>query len=110
MAWSWSHTTEAHGNAEQNLRSLPADELRTIYGEWFSYRPGTPDADYEGFVVSLYDQGLDEAETLSDDVLADVIWDRAAGIATCDNGGFNAWVCPYGCHTVSFDSEGDEPQ
>jgi len=43
-------------------------------------------------------------------VLADFIWEQASEYATCDNGGFNAWMCPSGCgcHCVSF-SPPDEP-
>jgi hypothetical protein len=39
------------------------------------------------------------------DLLVDAIWEDMEEWRTCDNGGFNAWACPSGCHTVSFDSE-----
>lgn len=36
------------------------------------------------------------------DVLVDDIWERASNLATCTNGGHDAWMCPFGCHMVSF--------
>ena len=36
--------------------------------------------------------------------MVDHIWEWMSDeeARTCDNGGFNAWACPEGCHTVSF--------
>jgi hypothetical protein len=31
------------------------------------------------------------------------VWEKVKALAVCDNGGFEAWVCPYGCHTLPFD-------
>lgn len=47
---------------------------------------------------------LNKTGQLSKDAIVDDIWERASNLATCDNGGFNAWMCPFGCdcHTVSF--------
>jgi hypothetical protein len=32
--------------------------------------------------------------------LADWVWMRAEEQATCDNGGYELWMCPTGCHFV----------
>ena len=105
MAWSWSHTAEAYDNAWQNIAELPKETLDVIYAEWKARTfDGEPDCEEcERFNERRYDRALRHASALSAVVLAEVIWDNAEEQATCDNGGFNAWVCPYGCHTVSFD-------
>jgi hypothetical protein len=107
MAWSWSHTGEAYAAAERNLRRLDRGTLEEILAEWRCYRPGHPGADGEGFVSSGWDAALAavRADAMPVDVLADDIWDRASDYQTCDNGGWNAWLCPFGCgpHCVPFD-------
>jgi hypothetical protein len=104
MAWSWSHTAQAYADAEENLEELPRDTLEEILAEWECHRPGTDD-----FAAELWETTLAnvKARELPTDVLADAIWDRASEQQTCDNGGFNAWMCPYGCgpHTVPFNRE-----
>ena len=113
MAWSWSHTGEAYAAAERNLRRLDRETLETILAEWRCYVPDESDVSFED---SFNAEGWDAAITgvresrLPLDVLADDIWDRASDFATCDNGGWNAWLCPFGCgpHTVPFDDEKGE--
>ena len=111
MAWSWSHTGEAYAAAERNLRRLDRGTLLDIAAEWSAYRPGDGAADSEGFVLSLYESARADLahDDIASDDLADHIWDRASDFATCDNGGFNAWLCPFGCgpHTVPFDDGSD---
>jgi hypothetical protein len=103
MAWSWSHTNEAYGNARDNLALKGRDWLETTLAEWQASRLGQF-GDYH-FRDKRYPKCLAYAKILSDDSLCDLIWERMEQHATCDNGGFNAWACPYGCHTVSFDCE-----
>ena len=103
MAWSWSHTQEAYATAEKNVYSLTVDELITILAEW----EASEDGDDESFDEEVYENEKgrlwSEYETLGGkDRLSDAVWIRASTQATCDNGGHNAWTCPYGCHTVSF--------
>jgi len=47
------------------------------------------------------------AKDVPDDVLADYIYERAETQSLAENGGHNAYCCPYGCgcHTVSLDLE-----
>jgi hypothetical protein len=112
MAWSWSHTEEAYANAERNLRALPKTELEIIYAEWRAAqgKHGVVDTTDPAFNERKYARALKHAKTLEDDVLADFVWARAEELATCDTGGFEAWMCPHGCgpHRVSF-SPPEEP-
>ncbi len=104
MAWSWSHTQEAYDNACLNLALLDKSELDIIYGEWQAHIDESSSL-VTGFDEKCYYIGLDIAKHTDVNILLDKIWTKVKAFATCDNGGFKAWVCPYGCHTVSFDKE-----
>jgi len=94
MSWEWSHTNEAYENARANLGELDSETLSVIDSEWRYQDDGEPDGfDWESAKSKAIVWG---------DITADFIWEKAEELRTCDNGGFNAWVCPYGCHTVSF--------
>lgn len=116
MAWTWSHTAEAYGHARANLEALPAETLEAIAAEWSeTYRcpPGDGSEDPCGFA----DRSATEADRHAREtghrplspshappVSADpeTLWDLMAAQATSDNGGWDAWACPTGCHTVPF--------
>ena len=105
MAWSWSHTAEAYADAEANLRALPLETLREIRAEWDASDFTADAVSYDDrFRPDRYPAALKATAGIPADALADEIWNRAADFATCDSGGFNAWLCPYGCgpHTVPF--------
>lgn len=106
MAWSWSHTSEAYAAAEHNLRQLDTDTIRIIYAEWRAAqgKHGVIDSCFPEFSERKYNRALKYAASLNDEQLADFIWQRAEESATCDNGGFDAWMCPHGCHCVPFDT------
>jgi len=103
MAWAWSHTDEGIDAACENLHGQSRKFLLEAYGEWHACHE---DGDEE-FDSSKYSAAVEEAERLGmvEESLANYIWERAESLSTCDNGGFEAWVCPYGCHTVSFGEE-----
>ena len=109
MAWSWSHTNEAYENARLNLCDLNHGDLQVIYSEWLAScsREEAPG----GFNEDAFEVAMSISARMSDEHLIDYIWshmsDESAGGRTCDNGGFNAWACPSGCHTVSFDRDAD---
>lgn len=110
MAWSWSHTGEAYANAYANLGRLDRELLEVIYAEWEASCPDVGDGAAEDEVIEpfdgdKYEKALVAAKEYSHGMLVDAIWDRASASATCDNGGRNAWMCPYGCcpHMVPFD-------
>jgi hypothetical protein len=106
MAWEWSHTQEAYANAESNLHNLKDSEIVMIFAEWCALDSRE---DYAGgFNPVKYIRGMMKAvhsirKYDRESMLDSVIWEKSSEQATCDNGGFNAWVCPYGCHRVSFD-------
>ena len=111
MSWSWSHSQEAYANAQDNLQSLPRETLEVIFAEWRAAQgKGGIIHDYDHFDQRKYKRALTFASTLPHDVLTDFIWERASEYATCDNGGFNAYMCPggCGCHTVSFSTREEE--
>jgi len=107
VAWSWSHTAEAYAAAYANCCELPLETLQVIAAEWEAVRPDESDADFEGFSHRVYESALAriKREELSADLLADLVWEQASEQATCDNGGWAAWLCPFGCgcHSVQFD-------
>ena len=110
MSWSWSHTDEAYVAAENNLRNLPDEQICSIWAEWHSVEN---DEEYQftepGFNEEKYAAAIIEATKLIAggfrDALCDDIWQWASEQATCDNGGFNCWLCPWGCgpHCVDFE-------
>lgn len=106
MASEWSHTPEAYATAYENLHNKPHYWLAMCLAEI----DATPKDEYGCYSASdmnseKYDKRREQLESLPSDVLADAIWAFAEEYRTCDNGGFNAHVCPHGCHTVSFSNE-----
>jgi hypothetical protein len=118
MAWEWSHSQEAYAAVKRQLDDKAesaaggdreAQEwLLVVTAEW---------AMGEGcrlpYAVWLkrYKKAMRAAAAsvrrgpdagLGWQNLADAIWDKSEAQATCDNGGWNAWVCPDGCHTLPF--------
>lgn len=94
MSWAWNHTEEAYENARQNVQLLAKKTLICILQE--KEQAGKPPS----FRLNWNPRNSPK------DVLADMVWQRMLSLRTCDNGGHNAWCCPYGCHTVSFDKRG----
>lgn len=103
MAWSWSHTTEAYQNAETNTHGLALKTLQVIWAEWKAHT--SREDDEAGFNEEKYKAALRLAHGKSATALAEDIWQWASELATCTNGGFEAWLCPFGCgcHMVPFD-------
>ena len=107
MAWHWSHTNEAYANVRANVDALPKRQLLEILREWAyddreksgRLRTRNGSKRVAGFRLPT---GI---RRLPADVLADMVWTRAEEHRTCTNGGWDAYVCPDGCHTVSFDRE-----
>ena len=117
MAWSWSHTEEAYQNAYNNLENLSREDLEIIYAEICTSMKINVKArseyiteDTNSFNETYYEYFLEKAKNKpSGDILVNGIWDyMSEELRTCDNGGFNAHCCPYGCHTVSFDENKEE--
>ena len=112
MAWSWSHTEQAYADAQENLSTLDRETLEIIFSEWRAAqgKHGAIDPVSPGFSKRKHDRALKHAKTLAHETLVEFIWEKAAEFATCDNGGFEAWMCPQGCgpHCVSFSPLEDE--
>lgn len=107
MAWKWSHAPEAYADAYENLHKQPREFLDECFAEWKASR--RKDYGQFEFVLARWKRCLRWVKRLpAADIVADAIWERAEQLQTCDNGGWNAWMCPYGCHTVSFTCEDSE--
>jgi hypothetical protein len=108
MAWEWSHTPEAYADAYAQVQRLPRAELLTILREWaYHDREKTGRLRGEAIGPSGRVRGFrlpNGIRRLPADMLADLVWQRAEDHRTCDNGGWNAYVCPDGCHTVPFEA------
>lgn len=116
MVWEWSHTDEAYEYAREQVSKLSKGTLLTILREWayqdretagrlrFPHgRQVWTDARgktrVRGFRLPPGLRRLDRS------TLADLVWSRAEEHRTCSNGGWAAYVCPDGCHTVPFGPE-----
>ena len=100
MVWSWSHASEAYADAQSQVEAQEREWLEVVYAEWHAVddiEQVLPDFDEHE-----YEAALSLAGELSEDVLAEFIWEKMSEQATCQNGGHDAWACPYGCHTVPF--------
>jgi hypothetical protein len=120
MAWSWSHTNEAYAAVEQQLNDkadaanngdIEAIEwLQTVWSEFIAsnWREDrvTTDLDLKKYERSLA-RAKRQGESLGYDKLASDIWNWSSELATCTNGGWDAWVCPFGCHLIPFSVEAE---
>ncbi len=105
MAWEWSHSVEAYEAVRLNIGDLSRDDLREIYAEWRA-NDGHDDNSFDEEIHSATLQAIADNKT-SSRALAGTIYNFARDQATCNNGGFEAWVCPFGCHTVRFDRDSE---
>lgn len=118
MAWSWSHTNEAYAAVEEQLNDKAnaanngdtevAEWLEIVWSEWIAsdWREDRVKTDldlkkYERSVTRAKRQGTE----LGYEKLTADIWNWSSELATCTNGGWDAWVCPFGCHLIPFSVE-----
>jgi hypothetical protein len=103
MVWEWSHTQEAYDNVRANIQLQPKEWLWVVYAEWLTFEKCG-----DKFDEDFYDRELALATERDSESLAEEIWEKVDRLRSCENGGFEAWGCPYGCgcHLVSFDAEG----
>ena len=101
MAWSWSHSNEAYTNAYNNLCDFSKERLEIIWAEWLALDEQCDN----DFNTEEYNRAFKLAPDIHSNILADAIWGFMKNQAICDNGGYKAWCCPFGCdcHKVSFD-------
>jgi len=104
MSWSWSHTFAAYCYAKGELQEFDRSTLLEILAEW---RMHDRHPDNDAAWPDQWPKALAAVTRLNEDVctqsLVERVWDRASTQKTCDNGGWNAWMCPYGCHCHCVD-------
>lgn len=112
MTWEWSNAPEAYRDAELNLRDLPIETLIVIAAEWkaaykdgYNYELSSPR--YHRIWRKLTKDAY--LGRITAEELADMIWPMAEELAECSNGGWEAYLCPFGCgcHQVPFDRAED---
>ena len=109
MTWGWSHTAEAYANAQRQVESKDRRWLVEVWAEIQAAVPAAEDWQEPEYSDSRFERAKNDAEEISNEGLASAIWEWASEDRTCDNGGFNAHCCPWGCHTVPFDAIGEVP-
>jgi len=100
MTWEWSHTQEAYDYVEDQIWRMDKETLQTIWAEWQMYH--YCDQDMYAWHDQAYAVFVWLANRMLREQLAEVIWSGAHVQRLCTNGGWEAWVCPYGCHLVPF--------
>jgi hypothetical protein len=106
MAWSWSHTGEAYAAVQKQIEEKDREWLEVVWSEWISATP------HPRFGISFsaelderrYAKALIRAKAKSTEYLAEFIWEKTEAYATCSNGGWEAYCCPFDCmcHQVPF--------
>lgn len=107
MAWSWSHTQEAYHAVKEQIEAKDREWLETVWAEWKTAKTdehGCYTEETEEFDQKRYELMLKKSKKFPDDVLADEIWELTSEYATCSNGGWEAYCCPFGClaHQIPF--------
>jgi hypothetical protein len=115
MTWNWNHTPEAYDNVYYNISQLPLEILIEIAAEITTYTMVTEFNNKLFFYLEennnstnwnkeLYTKFLTNTKFNESNkhYLVDFIFKFASEQAECTNGGHEAFVCPYGCHLVSF--------
>ena len=116
MAWQWSHSQEVYDKPNYRIEAMEVDELVEIMLEWLAFHDkrisdeerqiGEP-ANFRR-TAKREAWWRDHCKKFGTEHIAEKIWEYAEQHALCDNGGFDMWVCPYGCHTVPASPECDE--
>ena len=110
MTWSWSHTPEAYEGFRSQLHVQERDWLIEVYSEWKAkpfpghFHPKSHSISTVDFDEARAERAKASVHDLSNDALADRIYDLAERQALCTNGGWKGWSCPYGCdiHMLPF--------
>lgn len=110
MAWEWSHTAEAYAYARQQVMTMNVETLRVVWAEWRA-RVADPDnpCSEDGFSQKKYRKAIRRSFTTPIEDMRTTVWEASEAQALCTNGGWEAWVCPWGCHTVPFGPGFEDP-
>lgn len=107
MIWNWSHTQKAYDNVYYNISQISLETLREIAAEIKTYQITKKVGRIEPtgyWNETLYNKVLtsNAFTKLNSEDLTNFIYKFAAEQAECTNGGYEVYVCPYGCHSVSL--------
>lgn len=121
MAWEWSHTEAGYNYVRLSIRDLAIDNLKVVWAEIKTFQEcfqkhndelraeGEEGVLYPAnngsyFRDDIYEKHLNSEALLnkSSEDIAEEIWEFAAWQRECDEGGFNAYICPFQCHTLPF--------
>ena len=119
MVMQWSHTQEAYDYAKKQLDHLTITEIIRIVAEWRQLEIDSlkhPIGKYNYSITfnpneyKLHEQCIREKILITKGLFLlamlegyiDYIWRMASKQRTACSTANEAWVCPYGCHTVSF--------
>lgn len=103
--WSWSYSNEGIDLIMKGIENEPLHDLEVAYAEFEAYRlKDRPNVKHE-FNSAAYRRALKQARLIAEtgeDILVSAIQSRAQEFSGSDNGGWNAYYCPYGCHTINL--------
>ena len=123
MAWEWSHTADAHEKALKNLGKKSMKFLSECFAEWKCHHISEVVKTFEHQLFNIsedvffnipeeintdpfsdgrYEHFLSVAKKMNKGALVDFIWEKASEQRTCENGGYDPWMCPHGCHKVEW--------
>lgn len=97
MTWEGNPSEEAH----ENLHDCDREFLEVCFAEIKAAR-NRGNGHWEFNSQRYHSEYLPLAKTLVNETLANAIWDFATKLKETDNGGFNAYMCPFHCHKVSM--------
>lgn len=105
--WQWNHTAEAESYAWTQLSRLDRGLLIEIAAEWRMHEKGRPDDMWAGEWPKALNFMRRKFAGRGRLAITEYIWALALEQSTCENGGWDAHMCPYGCmpHSVPFGPE-----
>lgn len=107
MTWKWNHNQKALDIFRNTVDAWETSRKIEICSEWSAFYQQRGYDDYEEddpnyFNEVVYESSLSFWGNQNEDTLTDAIVASAEAHAVCDNGGFDLWACPYGCHRVKL--------
>jgi len=109
MAWQISMSAEGWSNVRRNLHGMAKDKLVVALTDDLFEELEERGVELADIELAVADRRRDW-ESLPQDMLADICYDRVCHNDTCDNGGHRVWIDRQGYQTVPVDltPEGEE--
>lgn len=101
--WEFSHSPEAYDILRENIDKQNREWLETTWAE--IQARSSREEHVGGFNEQQFGESLAQAKKFADDVLSNAIFDFAMEQRLCDNGGHNAYCCPFFCHKAPMSTE-----